>query len=1792
MNSDMVHAGTVMEWTQDTKRVLEEAGYVNLRKLMSVDTDELLVEGANPADMNVVNDFLIWYASYLQDPSRASFQEAFSQDVWDTYVPPRFRMETLKQQSQPTPSVAASDDASEESGATTRTKVKILANLDPSKAPKFNGKPEKWPKARRLLRAVLTPHKLYYVVDQFEKPPIESDGERYKKFLEDRSIVHAVLTHSTADGAASIVKKHDRNTNGRQAFLDLDITYWSQGAQDNAATRAMTQIEEARLTRRTKDGAEGYIQTWEDALDDLDEAERPYDPLLRKLKFLDGIEDPTYDHVREILRLDTTKDYDNCVLALRQASIQKSSKWDRRRVQNTNSTSGDKKNKRKKATDTNFRVPSHVWQQLSQDEKKVLRELQKLAKGARKPDTITGQSLPSQYGTAMSVNHAAASAMFPVPPTVQVNHAGTSDNTTVTGPGTQVPTATTTEPTDPVRIAQLAHAMLQQSAASQKGATGPSRQGFNVRSRTVTLHNQNAVNALNFGGETYALDDSGTDTCILSGHQFIKIAETERVADLQAFKDDFVEKQVPICSGATAIDLPSGETIIAEVHEAPFLEDGGTTLLSTFQMREHGVWVDNVAKRHGGNQEICVEDYHIPLEIRNGLLGFQCRKPTSWELENLFHVSLTSEEVWSPSEHTYDGDEGEVIPSWKPTQVNQSSTVESDVIADTIVAVNTYLVLPAVAFFAHRIFGLGTKRSKPEAEKVQNKFGFLPLKTVQKTLEVTTQLAVAVYERFPMRRHFKSRYPQLNRNRLQECFATDTYFGTVKALGGYTSIQLFVGERSNYTVGYALHTESQGPEALEDFLRDVGAPPRMHSDNARMETLGAWGKICRRYNIAQSTTEPHSPQQNPAERRIQEVKKHVNHIMDRVGAPDMLWVLCTLYVIFLLNRTASADLGWSTPYEKIWGVTPDISSLLQFAFYEPVYYHNPDAKHPGTKEELGRFVGVTENVGDAMTYWILQSNDTVVARSVVRSAAHNHEHNQRAGQQGRSDASPKGTVVQSVADTLGLRELPTIDPDDVVGKSLAIDYKGVPRKATILTYEPDENQFRVEYTHGGDELVDYATIMEAYAQHDDGHKFWSFKAILDHRRTKGRNEVKVLWDTGEETWEPMQEMRKFDPLTIANYAHDNHLLEHKGWHWAKRHTRREKKFIRMLRILKTQKKAYAPKYKFGVRVPRNVRDALSIDRANGNTLWAEAIQKELRQLEDFETFEVAKPDFDPGGYTYVPLHMCFDVKFDGRRKARLVAGGNWTDPATEDVYSGVVSIDTVRMALFIAELNDLEVIATDVGNAYLHGKTKEKIYTVAGDEFGPASKGKRIIIRKALYGLKTSAARWHEVLADSLCKIGFHPSKADPDLWVKDCSTHYEYIATYVDDLLVMSKDAMGIIRQLEEVPYPLKGTGVPEYYLGGDITRTDWVGPKGSTMAFGARTYIRNICEKIETLFRDTEVSHLKNYGSPLLEGYHPELDASSCLGDDMAKKYRMLVGCLNWVVTLGRFDVHYAASTMARYSAMPREGHLKQMLRVFGYLKHHQKGKVIVDTAKPTFTNERKIETLDWMQFYPQSTEEIPPDMPKPRGKPVVVTGYFDADHAHCQETRRSVTGIILFLNSTPVKWYCKRQATVESSTYGSELVAGRIAVELVMEIRYKLRMLGVPVEGPAWLFGDNLSMIKSTTIPSSTLKMKHNAIAYHRIREAIASGIVHLQHVNSTENLADILTKPLGHQAHFKLMKPVLFRGVPNQGECQKAGSGDGSSDVYHISDVQQNSDVHRISDACQTSEGDVCKTCGQE
>jgi hypothetical protein len=155
--------------------------------------------------------------------------------------------------------------------------------------------------------------------------------------------------------------------------------------------------------------------------------------------------------------------------------------------------------------------------------------------------------------------------------------------------------------------------------------------------------------------------------------------------------------------------------------------------------------------------------------------------------------------------------------------------------------------------------------------------------------------------------------------------------------------------------------------------------------------------------------------------------------------------------------------------------------------------------------------------------------------------------------------------------------------------------------------------------------------------------------------------------------------------------------------------------------------------------------------------------------------------------------------------------------------------------------------------------------------------------------------------------------------------------------------------------------------------------------------------------------------------------------------------------------------------------------------------------------------------------------------------LTCYVDADHARDISDRKSVTGILLLLNNTPISWISKRQKTVENSTYGSELVATRIAVELIISMRYFLMMLGVKIEPSSMLIGDNMAVILNTTIPASTLKKKHQACNYHKIRECIAAKFIKYGHISSEDNVADILTKPLSRVKFEKLSSNYLFRSV---------------------------------------------------
>jgi hypothetical protein len=117
---------------------------------------------------------------------------------------------------------------------------------------------------------------------------------------------------------------------------------------------------------------------------------------------------------------------------------------------------------------------------------------------------------------------------------------------------------------------------------------------------------------------------------------------------------------------------------------------------------------------------------------------------------------------------------------------------------------------------------------------------------------------------------------------------------------------------------------------------------------------------------------------------------------------------------------------------------------------------------------------------------------------------------------------------------------------------------------------------------------------------------------------------------------------------------------------------------------------------------------------------------------------------------------------------------------------------------------------------------------------------------------------------------------------------------------------------------------------------------------------------------------------------------------------------------------------------------------------------------------------------------------------------------------------SGVVAFIFTGGGQWYSKKQNTIETSTFGSEFVALKIATELVQGLRYKLRMMGIPIKGPTSVKCDNMSVVHNTTAPESILKKKSNAIPYHFVREAVAANVILISYETSETNLADILTK----------------------------------------------------------------------
>jgi hypothetical protein len=295
----------------------------------------------------------------------------------------------------------------------------------------------------------------------------------------------------------------------------------------------------------------------------------------------------------------------------------------------------------------------------------------------------------------------------------------------------------------------------------------------------------------------------------------------------------------------------------------------------------------------------------------------------------------------------------------------------------------------------------------------------------------------------------------------------------------------------------------------------------------------------------------------------------------------------------------------------------------------------------------------------------------------------------------------------------------------------------------------------------------------------------------------------------------------------------------------------------------------------------------------------------------------------------------------------------------------VVSRETVRIALTIAALNDLEVKGADIENAYITAPNRERVWTLLGPEWGPDAGEKAIVVR-AQYGLKSAGASFRNHLAECMAFLGYTSCRADPDLWLKpeirpgDGFRYYCYVLIYSDDFLAIHHDAVAILKKVDKYFKMKAGSiGDPDFYLGAKLKKLRL---PNTVEAWGLSPskYVQEAVSNVEQYLAKMNLPPLtKKATGPWETGYEAELDESRELNFEEAWYYQSQIGILRWCVELGRIDMITEVSILSSHTALPREGHRDAVFHLFAYLKRKHNSRLVFDPTYPYIVAMREYKT-----------------------------------------------------------------------------------------------------------------------------------------------------------------------------------------------------------------------------------------
>ncbi|GJV90968.1 putative ribonuclease H-like domain-containing protein [Tanacetum coccineum] len=917
----------------------------------------------------------------------------------------------------------------------------------------------------------------------------------------------------------------------------------------------------------------------------------------------------------------------------------------------------------------------------------------------------------------------------------------------------------------------------------------------------------------------------------------------------------------------------------------------------------------------------------------------------------------------------------------------------------------------------------------------------------------------------------------------------------VASVNGKKYILVIVDDYSRFTWVKCLRSKDEAPAFIINFLKMIQVRlketvRRIRTDNGTEFVNQTLREYYEKVGISHETSVARSPQQNGVvERRNRTLIEAARTMLIYAKAPLFLWAEAVATACYTQNRSMIRRRHGKTPYELLHDKPPDLSYLHVFG---ALCYPTNDSENLGKlqpKADIGIFIGYAPTkkafrIYNRHTRRIIETIHVDFDELTAMASEH-------------SSSGPALHEMTHVTISLGLVPNPPSSTPFVPPSRSDWDLLFQPMFDESLNPPPYVDLQAPEVIAPIPEVVapehavstgspSSTTVDQDAPSSSNSHTTQETQTpIISHDVEEDNHDIEVAHMGNDPYFGILILEVTSDQSSSSDVIHtivppDHQVSEHNS-KWTKDHPLEniigdlDRPVSTRLQLHEQALFCYYDAFLTSVE-PKNYKDALT------QACWIEAMQEELHEFERLEVWELVPP---PDKAFVITLKWIYKVKLDElggilKNKARLVARGYRQEEGIdfEESFAPVARLEAIRIFLAFAAHMNMVVYQMDVKTAFLNGNLREEVYVSQPDGFVDPDKPNYVYkLKKALYGLKQAPRAWYDMLSSFLISNDFSKGSVDPTLFIRREGKELLLVQIYVDDIIFAAStpELCDLFAKIMCSKFKMSMMGKISFFLGLQISQS----PRG--------IFINQSKYALESL---------KKYGFESCDPVDTPMVEKSKLDEDKEGKavdpshYHGMIGTLLYL-TASRPDLQFAICMCARYQARPTKKHLNVVKRIFRYLKG----------------------TVHRGLWYPKDSS-------------IALTAFADADHAGCQDTRRSTSGSIQLLGDRLVSWSSKRQKSTAISSTEAEYIALSGCCAQVLWMRSQLTDYGFGFNKIP-MYCDNKSAIALCCNNVQHSRSKHIDIRFHFIKEHVENGVIKLYFVNTEYQLADIFTKALGRE-----------------------------------------------------------------